>query len=206
MDNKNYDFIETYKGALNDSICDQLIDYYENNMDRAQERTDFQKSLNIHDMSLQLVYDVKEPGTIKLLKEIDDVLWNCFSLYKKKYERSATLIHDTGIINSVVKSFKIQKTLPGEGYMHWHSEKMYDIVPGAADSYRRFLVYTIYLNDINDGGETEFYYEKKKVKPEKGKVCLFPADFSYVHRGYPPKSETKYILTGWFLDGGLKVN
>jgi len=30
-------------------------------------------------------------------------------------------------------------------------------------------------------------------------VCIFPADYPYVHRGNPPLQKDKYILTSWFL-------
>ena len=53
-----------------------------------------------------------------------------------------------------------------------------------------------YLNDVSDGGETEFFHQKLKVKPVKGKTVLWPTDFTHLHRGNPPY-EAKYIATGW---------
>ena len=40
-----------------------------------------------------------------------------------------------------------------------------------------------YLNDVNDYGETEFYYQKLKIKPEKGKTVIWCADWTHTHRG-----------------------
>ena len=50
-------------------------------------------------------------------------------------------------------TLKIQKTLPTEGYHIWHIEhnKGYDNEP-------RAFAYSIYLNDVEDGGETEFLH------------------------------------------------
>ena len=56
----------------------------------------------------------------------------------------------------------------------------------------------IYLNDVEEGGETEFLYQPKRIKAEKGKIVIFPADFMHTHRGNPPISNEKYVLTGWF--------
>ena len=56
----------------------------------------------------------------------------------------------------------------------------------------------IYLNDVKEGGETEFLYHSKRIKAEKGKIIIFPTDFMHTHRGNPPISNSKYILTGWF--------
>ena len=63
----------------------------------------------------------------------------------------------------------------------------------------RTLVFTIYLNDVEEGGETEFLHQSVRVKPETGRIVIWPAGFPYVHRGNPPISGEKYILTSWML-------
>ena len=89
---------------------------------------------------------------------------------------------------------KIQKTLPTEGYHVWHIEhnKGFENEP-------RAFVFSIYLNDVEDGGETEFLHFSKRVKPKTGRIVIWPAAFPYVHRGNPPLSGEKYILTSWML-------
>ena len=89
---------------------------------------------------------------------------------------------------------KIQKTLPTEGYHVWHIEhgKGFNNEP-------RAFVFSIYLNDVEDGGETEFLHFSKRVKPKTGRIVIWPAGFPYVHRGNPPLSGEKYILTSWMM-------
>ena len=41
-------------------------------------------------------------------------------------------------------------------------------------------------------------FVKIKVKPEKGLTLIWPADWTFTHRGVPSSTETKYIVTGWF--------
>jgi len=91
-------------------------------------------------------------------------------------------------------SLKIQKTLPTEGYHVWHLEhnKGFDNEP-------RAFVFSIYLNDVEEGGETEFLHFSKRVKPKTGRIVIWPAGFPYVHRGNPPLSGEKYILTSWMM-------
>ena len=61
----------------------------------------------------------------------------------------------------------------------------------------------IYLNDIDDGGETEFLYQKRRIKPQKGTVVIFPAGMTHVHKGNLVMGEqTKYIVTGWYIKAG----
>ncbi len=87
---------------------------------------------------------------------------------------------------------KIQKTLPSGGYHVWHCEH------GAIDSSYRYAAYTIYLNDVEEGGETEFLYQRKRIQAKQGSLCIFPASYTHTHRGNPPLSGVKYIMTGWF--------
>lgn len=93
---------------------------------------------------------------------------------------------DQQIVDS---GFQIQKTNPGEFYK-WHND--FTVVGNHA----RILTYIWYLNDVNEGGETEFI-DGTLIKPEEGKLMLFPATWTYIHQGRPPISNTKYICTGW---------
>jgi hypothetical protein len=56
----------------------------------------------------------------------------------------------------------------------------------------------IYLNDVTDGGGTEFYHQNLIFQPVKGKALIWPSDWTYTHRGIPSPTQDKYILTGWF--------
>jgi hypothetical protein len=86
---------------------------------------------------------------------------------------------------------KCQKTNIGEGYHVWHHES------GSRSTCGRALMYILYLNDVEEGGETEFLYYHKRIKPKAGTLIIAPAGFTHTHRGNPPLSNTKYILTGW---------
>ena len=55
-----------------------------------------------------------------------------------------------------------------------------------------------YLNDVTDGGETEFLHQKFKIKPEKGLSIIWPADWTFTHKGVVSPTQTKYIATGWY--------
>lgn len=86
---------------------------------------------------------------------------------------------------------KFQKTKQSEGYHVWHIEQTpkYEC--------NRVLTWILYLNDVEEGGETELLYQKKRVKAKAGDLIMFPCTFEYVHRGNPPLSGDKYIYTGW---------
>ena len=89
--------------------------------------------------------------------------------------------------------YAIQRTNPGE-YYHWH------IDGGSHEFSHRQLVAVWYLNDVEGpGGETEFSLQKVKVKPEAGKLVLFPPFWTHEHRGVTLEKGVKYIATTWVI-------
>ena len=86
----------------------------------------------------------------------------------------------------------IQYYPPNGGYKTWHNER--DIY----SQHQRSLVFMTYLNDVADGGGTEFmWYPDFKVTAKKGLSLIWPTDFTHTHRGVISEHE-KYIITGWF--------
>ena len=83
------------------------------------------------------------------------------------------------------------------GYPYWHCE----FYPRDANGeiLHRTLLWTIYLNDDFLEGETEFFYQRKKVIPKPGSVLIAPTVFTRTHRGNSPSGGDKYIATSWIL-------
>lgn len=109
----------------------------------------------------------------------------CYPLYSEKY--SVLQGADAHKIYCV----KIQKTVPGGGYHVWHAENTTRL------NSIRVLTFILYLNDVDDGGETEFLYLSKRIQPKAGRMLIWPAGFTHTHRGNPPLKSNKYIITGW---------
>jgi len=87
--------------------------------------------------------------------------------------------------------YNLQRTLPGE-YYHWHV----DAGPGEFSA--RQMVAIWYLNDVpGPGGETEFPLQDVRIRPEQGKLVLFPPFWTHVHRGVTLQAGVKYIATTW---------
>jgi hypothetical protein len=92
----------------------------------------------------------------------------------------------------------VQKYLQASGgYHHWHSE----IYPQneTCETLHRVLLFQFYLNDVADGGETEFLYQDRKVEARKGRLIIAPAGFTHTHKGHVARSGDKYIATSWIL-------
>jgi len=63
----------------------------------------------------------------------------------------------------------------------------------------RYLVFLWYLNDVQDGGETEFVQLDTKVGARTGRLLMFPPYWMYQHAGLAPRSGDKYILSTYLL-------
>ncbi len=91
-----------------------------------------------------------------------------------------------------------QKYERGSGnYNYWHCEVFPEA--GANEALHRTLLFMFYLNDVAEGGQTEFYYQQRAIQPKAGRMVIAPAYFTHTHRGCTPTSGDKYILTSWIL-------
>jgi len=89
-----------------------------------------------------------------------------------------------------IEPYLIQRYLKGVGKYIYHND--FNLI----DRGYRLLTFIWYLNDVNEGGETEFF-SNLKIKPTVGKLVIFPANWTFPHCGKMPISNNKYILTGW---------
>jgi hypothetical protein len=122
------------------------------------------------------------------LRRYVDALYGVIEMYKQKYRyafSSAPWAIEPGI--------SIQQYPPGGGFVVWHSER----TSGMQHCVYRHLAFMTYLNDVTAGGETEFFYQEVKVKPQKGLTLFWPTDWTHTHRGVPAPKEQKTIVTGW---------
>ena len=182
LDLKNH--IGVCDNYISKNDCDEVIKYYEQqvNFGNAYQRLQSEKTT----LNKKRDTSVGVNGYIKEFK----VLFANFDLALRRY------VDNTGIDEFYdgfkYVPFKIQKTLPTEGYHVWHIEH-----GSHRDASHRVIVFSIYLNDVEEGGETEFLHQSVRVKPKKGRIVFWPASYPFVHRGNPPLKGEKYIVTGW---------
>jgi len=120
--------------------------------------------------------------------KLDEVI-SCAFDGLEEYKHVISSVKTQRLISDTVK---LQHTPVGGGFHEWHCEQ------GGGTSAARSLVWMIYLNDVYDGGDTEFLYQQIKVQPKQGTLVIWPAGITHPHRGNPPYSNDKWIVTGWF--------
>ena len=179
-------FIYEFQNSLSEDECNQIIDKFEDSKEdhykgrvgqNFTENVDIKKST---DMVISGKKDWKDFDTLFFTS-----LSKALSAVKKEFDFFSGPFKDIG--------YAIQKTNPGE-YYHWHIDS------GSHQFSDRQLVAIWYLNDVDGpGGETEFLNQNVKIKPETGKLILFPPFWTHEHRGVTLQKGVKYIATTWIV-------
>jgi len=186
-------FIGVYDNYIPEQECNNAIKLYEeqNKFNNTVNRIAFEKASTLNKQDQQFFARANNIDIwwdqLKTIMINFDLAWN-------HYIKNTGADHAYFNQSFHFTNMKIQKTLPTEGYHVWHIEhgQGFDMEP-------RAFVFSVYLNDVEEGGETEFLHFSKRVKPKKGRIVIWPAGFPYLHRGNPPLSGEKYILTSWMM-------
>jgi hypothetical protein len=211
-------FIGIFPNAANKEYCEKIIHRFEyiqksqgSGRRRIITRQESEKSSLIHKDNdtyfiggfpgdyLPLDYEddlVLMDQDAALLEEFSEIIWNCYDKYTNKYGILSTIC-----LHKISPAVRIQKYKPGQGYHVWHCDT------DGINTSRRILVVTLYLNTIEEGGETEFLHQNMRVSPVEGTMVLWPPGWTHPHRGNPTLKGTKYIITTWleFIDTGHPI-
>ena len=97
--------------------------------------------------------------------------------------------------------FNLQRYAPGEGFKRWHCD--WTLSDEATEPQARVLAWILYCDDVPEGG-TEFHWQGHHEEAERGKLLIFPAGVSHIHRGRVSTEHSKTIATGWINAGTLE--
>ena len=184
--------IYAVQNALPPALCADMISRFES---AADEQYQGRVGQTVHEnLEIKRSTDLVLSGKPHW-KDVDTALFHslaqALNVFKQEYAFFAQgSFKDFG--------YAIQRTQPGE-HFHWHVDS------GSHSFSHRQLVAIWYLNDVpGPGGETEFRHYSVKVKPETGKLLLFPPFWTHEHRGVTLEDGVKYIATTWvmFADDG----
>ncbi|WP_251358462.1 2OG-Fe(II) oxygenase [Kangiella sp. TOML190] len=220
-------FINIYENALSPEFCQRCIDKFEQSPNKRQGETGHgvdKIKKNSIDITITNFADewqdemthlqnIVLQGLIQYVRQHPFMLAGAISLtYQNQDGEMEPLSYvdvekmdDASLANFLravyrLGSVNLQKYEKGKGgYFHWHSEHYPHPQDPHQDSLHRTLLWMFYLNDVEEGGETEFYFQKIRSKPKQGSLLIAPAGFTHTHRGQKPISDDKYIFTSWVL-------
>ena len=186
-------FIQRTSGALSQQECDGVIDFFESNKERhfagtsgAQQTTNPKNKIDT-----EIIINLKELCENKKLEPVARVLYDAWGEYTQKHPFLSKVTSW-----SIDHKFKIQKYNPNEAYFAEHCEN-----DGGVDGNmeRRLIALMVYLNTVTDGGQTHFPTQNISFSPKVGDVLMWPAYWTHPHHGIPSPTQTKYIITGWYV-------
>ncbi len=179
-------FIDVYDNALSTAQCNTIIDWFEKSTEKqfpgecGNNKLIDTRVKNSTDISLQFNSEC----------EISQIIFPQLRHYVIKYIETYNITSlVSGIENDI--HYTLQKYKPNQGYFGEHCEH-------DNSSSSRVLGWTLYLNDIVDGGATYYTKYDLKISAKTGRLVIFPAYWTHAHKGLVSLTETKYISTGWF--------
>jgi hypothetical protein len=197
ISSKIFDFIGQYEPIFNEDECKEFINYFNtiNGFNLVIDHTKYSQTpshMGRKDSSIFMLHpDVLElPSTAPIVQKFVEKFWACYNDYISEF----TVLQGIGKVG--LHQIRFQKTPVGGGFHAWHFE---NFVP---ETNSRILVFQVYLNDVEEGGETEFLYQSTRVEPKAGRLLIWPAGYTHTHRGNPPLSNDKFIMTGWISSFG----
>jgi hypothetical protein len=177
------DYIATYDNVLSKDLCKQIIGRFETSTEQ-QEQTllDGHRSFTEINITRHQWFDLTEHLLDTAQKYLGDYMTR-FQIDKKSWPESLGY-----------EQFRMKRYMPNE-----KDEFSFHVDVGDYASARRFLVFFWYLNDVEEGGETAFQRNQQlpieqKVKPQAGRLLVFPPLWTHPHIGMKPISGPKYII------------
>lgn len=181
--------IYEYKNSLSNDLCKELITFF-NNTDRQYQGV-VSSGINL---SVKKTTDVILDERDFLYEALNNELKRHLNIFVKELWEKYKIDFRGNLMNQSNK-FQLQRYIKNEGYFKYHNDS--SVVKYQNTNISRIFAYIWYLNDVTEGGETEFLNNEIKIKPMTGKLVIFPASQYYPHSGLMPISDDKYIVTGW---------
>lgn len=177
------------ENAVSDEVCDTLIESFHKNswLHRSgtlgDSEVDTSKKMST-DAGLSFEHRLEDelPFVKALQKSLEAWVKECPGLYEQDSF-------------GICAYHNMQWYKPGEGYQQPHCEW----TTAEESTVKRMGAWMFYLNDVEDGGGTEFPHQEFTAQPKRGTLVCFPAQWTHYHKGIVAPKEDKYILTGWFI-------
>ena len=174
----------------NNDIINETISFFNKNHERQNPSVDSSGKINKKEKDfLEITITPKEIKEEKLefFSTYVEVLRSCFQEYKKNWN----------FLQSWEKmylgEFKIEKYLISGHHLSYHCD-----INNINSSHKVFS-WAIYLNDFNeDEGSIDFLYQGFSIRPKKGSILIFPADWTHINRENVMKENEKFVLRGSF--------
>lgn len=180
------DYVRVYDDALPAAFCRQLIDGFEQQVE--QQRRSGRGVLPALERSAWSELDVGQVADKAFLGFFLAQIETALARYNRDVPLTIPVPMRPRTDRLILKRYRAGAD---EGFQP-HFDSL-DAVAG------RYMVFLWYLNDVAEGGETEFCDIGLKVAPRAGRLLMFPPFWMFQHAGLPPASGDKYILSTYLM-------
>ena len=189
--NELIDYVKVYDDVLSATECDHLIELFEKNTPTSNP---FYRVSTYQWAEDYRRFTEAEITNVEAFKEIVNPLYSIANDVYHHYKDDCGRFfpEKVGFENFRMKRYDNNDN----DQFGWHADV------GDYPSARRFLVMFFYLNDVEQGGETQFEFNQEyskstyfTVNPKRGRMVVFPPMWMFPHRGCKPISGPKYILS-----------
>ncbi len=181
-------YISLYDNTFSKEDCQNLIDKFE----RYSSFFDFKKvhaSDGWH-MQFTQLHLSNHDEFFKESEKLKAIFLKGIATYKKEYKIQP---HQWST-QFQMEPLRMKRYLPNTNDMFDEHVEVTNL-----QTAKRFLVALIYLNDDFEGGETDFVQLDVKIKPKQGSMAIFPATWSWLHKGHPVKGKNPKYFVGTLL-------
>ncbi len=202
----NLDLIARYRNAGFEAVADGVMDFFDRRTDLHSKGRSFESDGLLDpegpakvstDISLVSI-DHSDPEAFALSEVIIRGVKSALDKYIQERKLFLACCPEKALFVNPI--FNIQRYAPGEGFKSWHCD--WTISNDATEPINRVLAWILYCNDIDSAG-TEFLWQELHEPAERGKIIIFPAGLSHIHRGRVNLKQSKTIATGWINAGNL---
>ena len=191
-----------YRNAGFETVADGVMDFFDRRQDLQRPGVAFGSSGNdaepakiSTDISL-VALSRKDSESFALAELIVRAVSAGLEHYLKERPLFLKVCPDKELF--VMPIFNLQRYAPGEGFRQWHCDWM--ISDEATEPAHRVLAWILYCDSVTEAG-TEFHWQQHHEVAERGKLVIFPASPSHIHRGRVNSELSKTIATGWINAG-----
>ncbi|MEO8000299.1 MAG: 2OG-Fe(II) oxygenase [Arenimonas sp.] len=179
-------YIQVFDDAFSPALCRQMIDSF-HNLQRFQ-RPNGRGIRPGHDESAWTELNLDPLSDAGFRTMILENMHRHCALYNEALKQAIAIPLTDKISELVIKRYQ---PTGDEGFqLHFDS---------IGEKANRYLVFLWYLNDVTEGGGTEFPELGVTIQAKAGRLVMFPPYWMYQHLGQAPVSNDKYILSTYFL-------
>jgi hypothetical protein len=191
------DFIYINDDALPEEKCNEIVDYVTKNkknnfekivareeQDPTWDRNSGKKQWHQDDFFFHVHQNMGFPKNH--IMNFQNTTHNGLEEYHIKYPTMPR-----GLRNPYIKYHIVHQ---GGGYHVWHQEW------SPSGHHHVILVWHLSLTSHENEGELEFLNYGRRISPKAGRLTIWPAYFTHMHRGNPirTKDTFKHYVTGWW--------